>query len=138
MENKKFNIHSEQGEVKKRFEVQQEFKIYDDSTPISEVEPIEDLLNKREQYFLDFYVFNKKDENYHGEVDHLRCYNICPVAGNTLGFKHTEKSLIKMSGKNNHMYGKRRKKETCNKISMANIGKVLSKETRQKISKAHK
>ena len=51
---------------------------------------------RREQHYLDI-LFKLPA--------HLR-YNFNPTAGSTLGYKHTEESLAKMSGANNHMYGK--------------------------------
>jgi group I intron endonuclease len=33
-------------------------------------------------------------------------YNILKVAGNLLGFKHSEETIAKMKGENNHMFGK--------------------------------
>lgn len=79
-------------------------------------------------------------------------YNICKIAGSTLGYKHTEGTLKKMSnshkglqvGEKNGMFGKKGKnapnygvrfsKEHCNKISIAMSGKCPSEETRRKIS----
>ena len=34
------------------------------------------------------------------------CYNFNPIAGSSLGYKHTEDTLAKMSGENNPMYGR--------------------------------
>jgi len=44
-------------------------------------------LEKREQHWLNFYKSYEKDKG----------YNICKIAGITTGYKHTEKSRIKMS-----------------------------------------
>jgi len=60
----------------------------------------------REQYYIDLL----KPE-----------YNILPTAGSSLGFKHSEETLAKMSGVNN-----------------PNFGKILSEETRAKIAAAKK
>jgi len=49
------------------------------------------VLIEREQYYIDLL----KPE-----------YNILKVAGNRLGFKHSKATLEKMSGINNHFFGK--------------------------------
>jgi len=65
-------------------------------------------------------------------------YNILKIAGSLLGYKHTEESLIKRSGKNNHFFGKTHTKESKLKISNALIGNILSDETKAKMSLAKK
>ena len=57
------------------------------------LEPVEDptCLTDREQYWMDLL----KPE-----------YNICPTAGSSLGVKRTEEQKQKMSGENNHMFGR--------------------------------
>ena len=62
-------------------------------------------------------------------------FNICPTAGNSLGFKHSEVSKQKMSKANK---GKIITEEARRKIGEAHKGKKLSDETKQKISEAHK
>jgi group I intron endonuclease len=71
----------------------------------------------REQYYLD--LLNPE-------------YNILKIAGSRLGFKHSEETLLKMSGKNNPMFGKNHSEETIAKISGARKGKSHSEETRKK------
>jgi group I intron endonuclease len=68
-------------------------------------------------------------------------YNILPTAGSSLGFKHSEKTLIKMSeakkwilGENHPMFGKNHSEETKTKMSAAKKGKTLSEETKAKMS----
>ncbi len=50
-------------------------------------------------------------------------YNLCPTAGNSLGYKHTAECIEKMSemilGEKHHGYGKHRDKETKVKMSEA-------------------
>jgi len=91
-----------------------------------------------EQFFLDIYFDGG-----------IKCYNICPTAGNTLGKKHSEATKKKMSkpktaehkakiGKihigNTYRLGTKHSAETKNKISVSHIGKKFSNETRQKLS----
>lgn len=52
------------------------------------------------------------------------------------GKHHSKETIEKISGKNNHMYGKHHTDETKKKISEANKNKVVSEETRAKLSKA--
>lgn len=106
---------------------------------------IKDLILEREQYYID--TLNPE-------------YNILKVAGNSLGYKHLEESLIKMSGSNNPMFGKtgennpffgkthsiealekmRKPKSNLHKIKLAkiNIGRTHLKETLLKMSEAKK
>jgi len=90
-------------------------------------------------------------------------YNILAKAGNSLGYKHSEESLLKMSGANNPMFGKtgesnpffgkshsseslekmRKPKNELHKlkISIANKGNIRkghSQETLIKLSNAKK
>lgn len=62
------------------------------------------------------------------------------------GKKHTEESKAKMSaskvgthcGEDNHFYGRKHSEESKAKMSAAQKGKVISDETRAKMSEAHK
>ena len=92
----------------------------------------------REQVYLDRYFDGGK-----------MCFNICPTAYSTLGRKHTEETLKKISkaksGKNHHNYGKKLSKETRDKVSEKlsgenhpQYGKKQSKETIERRSKANK
>lgn len=69
-------------------------------------------------------------------------FNILKTAGSWLGYKHSIKTITKMSiaktGKNNPMFGKNLTAETIAKISEANKGKIASVETRAKLSKSQK
>lgn len=76
-------------------------------------------------------------------------YNICKIAGSSLGVKHTEETKRKMcenhanfSGTNHPQYGKQLSEETKHKISEAQrgskhylYGKELNDDWRKKISK---
>jgi len=55
-------------------------------------------------------------------------YNILPLAGNSLGYKHTDETKLKMI----QNYSKERK----DRIKNYNLGKSLSIETKKKISLA--
>jgi group I intron endonuclease len=83
-------------------------------------------------------------------------YNICEIAGSSLGVKHTEEAKKNMSeahkgkcvgvknpmygrtGEKNPFYGKQHSEETRKLISDAHKGKQLSKETKRKIAEATK
>lgn len=79
-------------------------------------------------------------------------YNFLQVAGSSLGYTHTEESKAKMSaakaGPNHplygktgalcHMFGKPLAAETKEKISKALTGRVLSEETRGRMSESQK
>lgn len=54
------------------------------------------LILEREQFYLDLIFLEDKSNT----------YNILKVAGSRLGLKHSEETIAKMSGKNNHMFGK--------------------------------
>lgn len=71
-----------------------------------------EMLIQREQEIIDHY----QSANGGG-------YNLCPVAGNCLGFKHSKESREKMKGNVNGKGGK---------------GKKHSEETKRKMSEAHK
>jgi group I intron endonuclease len=92
----------------------------------------EDSVINREQYYLD----TLSPE-----------YNILKIAGSSLGFKHSEKTLeffktyrvVEEETKKNLSQaatGRVLSEEVKDKISKAHIGKVLSEETKTKISKA--
>jgi group I intron endonuclease len=46
----------------------------------------------------------EREDYYLGLLSHQ--YNILPKAGSFLGFKHSAETLAKISGENNHMFGK--------------------------------
>ncbi len=92
---------------------------------LEEVEGDNKLLLEREQAWIDKYDFEQ-------------LINICPVAGNTFGRKHTAETRRKLSenhadvsGKNNPMYGR-------SGPLAPNYGKPRSEETKRKISEANK
>ena len=55
------------------------------------------LILEREQFYLDLVFLDEDKPN---------SYNLLPIAGSSLGYKHTEQSLLKFSGENHHMFGK--------------------------------
>lgn len=87
---------------------------------IIEYVPDKKFLIKREQFWIDYY------DSYNNG------YNICPIAGNTLGFKMSEESRKKLSiansGKNNGMYGKTHTKEARKKISECSKNREVTPE----------
>ncbi len=85
------------------------------------------MLIIREQYYIDLL----KPE-----------YNILKVAGSRLGFKHSEVTIKKMSGMNNHFFGKTHSYETRKMIGESLRGiirvnskpKIIGSETKLKLS----
>ena len=75
-------------------------------------------------------------------IDALRPeYNICAVAGNTLGYRHTEQGRAKMSvaNKGNQRFlGRKHSEETKQKLSKAKTGIKLSPEHVARISEANR
>lgn len=74
-------------------------------------------------------------------------YNICPVAGSTLGYRHTEETRLRFGERpvSRGNLGKRHSAETRARISNAKRGRpgnrkgsVMSDETRAKLSAALK
>jgi len=82
------------------------------------VETIRDKYNllRAEQEWIDYY-------NKHG----VELYNINPIAGSQLGFRHSDKTKklysITRRGNGNPMYGKEHSKETRKKIGLKSIGR---------------
>lgn len=100
---------------------------YDDNLSLLEIKK---LLLIKEQYYLDTLLFAndwilKKNKNFR-----KLGYNINPVAGSSLGYKHTQKSKDIMSEKRK---GIKKSKEHKLKIGIGNKDKIISKETREKI-----
>lgn len=106
---------------------------------ILELVPNKEQLLDREQYYID--TLNAVNEG----------YNICPVAGNTMGVFHTEESIQKMRIAHSNISeetrrrmseaGKRRgplSEETKRRISKTLKGKTLSSTHRENLSKALK
>ena len=67
-------------------------------------------------------------------------YNTLKNAGNTLGYRHTDETITKMSkikiGQNNHFYGKIHSEEVKFKISQSKLGNTHSEVTKEKMSQA--
>lgn len=85
----------------------------------------EDLL-VREQHYID----SRKPE-----------YNMCPIAGSQLGFRHSEETKRKISeslkGHAGAFAGKTHSEETKEKMRQANLGKKMSQEAKDKMRQAH-
>lgn len=90
---------------------------------IVEVIAGKDNILKREQYFID--LFKTTDRNVG--------YNKSPVAGNQLGFKHSDESKRKMSES-----AKRNSKQTSARMKLFMIGKKPSEEAKRKTSETLK
>lgn len=106
-----------------------------------------DRLNEHEQYWMNYYQCFVPNG-----------YNVCHIAGNTTGYRHTEEDKSRMSeiakqrfkehpelikkGKDNNMYGKHHSQETKRKMSESRMGNQNAKgctwkmkqETKDKIS----
>jgi|ERR1700744_802936 len=67
-----------------------------------------ELILEKEQYYLELIMPE---------------YNILKIAGSSLGYKHTEETIAKISGEKNSMFGKIHSVETKAKISKAFEGK---------------
>lgn len=71
------------------------------------------------------------------ELERQGFFNICPIAGNTLGTKFSEESRARISRKllgNNRRAGKSPSRETQERINLAKKGFKHSEESKQKIS----
>lgn len=65
----------------------------------------------------------------------LNGFNICPTAGNTLGYRHTDKTKKFLS---RMQIGKKLSAEQKRKIGNSLMGKIVTEETRRKISESNK
>jgi len=76
-----------------------------------------------------------KEQEY---IDLLKpSYNLNPIAGSSLGYKHSEEALIKLSANMTaRMTGRTVSDETRANLSAAATGRVLTAEERAKISAA--
>ena len=81
------------------------------------------LILSREQHFIDTFMPE---------------YNILPTAGSRLGTILSIETITKMSGENNHFYGKTHTIASKSLISKGLTGKIKSVETKAKIRKALK
>lgn len=94
---------------------------YDKKEFKSKEEMIKFVLS-REQYYLDIYPKELK-------------YNTVETAGTNAGFKHTEEFKKK---KSDQYKGRACHPNSVNAMKLANTGRIVSQETRDKISKIHK
>jgi group I intron endonuclease len=62
-------------------------------------------------------------------------YNLSKGGSSNFGFSHSPESILKMSGPNNHNYGKPMPNEQKEKISKSNMGRIISLDAREKTSK---
>lgn len=94
----------------------------------------QETLNELEKHFICLYNSFEKG------------YNLTLGGGTSIGFRHSEKTKKEMSimrkgklaGKKHPLYGKHPSEETRKKLSVSHMGIKLSKETREKMSKAQK
>ena len=96
---------------------------------LEEVEIDKELLNLREQWWMDFFESYDRDKG----------YNICPKADSSLGYKHNTKSLEKMRGR----ILTEEQKLHLSRVKKLNpvkpwLGKHRDQETKDKISKTRK
>lgn len=85
------------------------------------------------EYVLDRERLIEREQHY---IDALQPeYNIAPLAGSLLGFKHSEAAKQKMSEAHK---GKALSDETKRKLSEAQMGHTVSEEARQKMSDANR
>jgi len=74
-------------------------------------------------------------------IDTLRPeFNMCPTAGNRLGYKHTDETkaiLAEKSKGNTNFNGRRHSKETREKMRQAHLGKKMSDDSREKMRQAN-
>lgn len=103
------------------------YKLQDFIFVIFEYCEAEDLIT-REQFYIDEL---KPD------------YNVLQIAGSSLGYTHSEETIVQISGENHYFYGKTHTPETLAKMSEANkgennpmFGKIHSAQTKVKISEA--
>lgn len=89
------------------------------------------LKNGHSKFSLDILEYceaNKVIEREQYYIDLLKPeYNILQLAGSSLGYKHTEETLSKLKGR-------KFSAETLEKMRNSRLNKVLSEETKQKIS----
>jgi len=67
-------------------------------------------------------------------------FNMCPIAGNRLGYKHTEetKSILSEKSKGNTNWKNRKhSEETKEKMRQSHLGKKMSDETKEKMRQAN-
>jgi group I intron endonuclease len=112
---------------------------------IKSIEKIEDKKLLKEELLkwenLELDKYKKED----GTIDHDRCYNFLPTAGSNLGIKVSQETKEKISKNNKRgMLGKICSKETRLKLSKAKkgntywLGKNHSEKSKKKMSKLHK
>ena len=103
---------------------------------LEEVEPIKELIEFRETWWIEFFDSTNKSIG----------YNFCKKGMSWLGLKHRVESKEKMRiwkkenyiGENNPNYGKKLSEETKQKIREKITGHIKSVETREKLSKSNK
>lgn len=95
---------------------------------------LENLL-EREQYYINYYDVCNKNKG----------YNLSPTAGNTLGFKFTEESRLKMSllkkgkppSRKNYVTSDETKKKISESNKISQKGRKHTEVTKQKMRKPH-
>ena len=132
---KKEHFNKLKKNIHKNIHLQSSYNKYGEENFIFEIiEYIEDkyLLIGREQYWINEFKSYNRDNG----------YNICKIAGNTLGYKFTEEQKNNLSkvkkGKTTWIKDKKLSLETKIKMSEAKKGKVFSSEHKEKIKKSQK
>lgn len=81
-----------------------------------------DKLIEREQYWFSQFDFDNQ------------LYNLCPVAGSSLGRKYSEETIKKFRERNTrHFLGKKHSEESKQKMRLSRLGCKLSEEHKRKI-----
>lgn len=130
---KKDHFRYLKGNYHKNIHLQNAYNFYGQENFVFEVlvycESNKEELTKREQFFVD----SESQENLYNIL--IKCVN----SNLGVGFsEETKKKLSKSrSGKNNPMWGKHHIEESKKKMSEALLGRKVSEETKQKISKNH-
>lgn len=95
---------------------------------LEEVMPC-DLLEAEQKYI-----------NFYGTAEDSKAFNICPIAGSSLGKLASQQTKLKLSkakkGERNSFWGKTHSQETKDKISKAN-SRPCSEEAKEKIRQVH-
>jgi len=113
--------------------LQNSWNLYGDNFFVFEIlEYVEDknILIEREQYYLNTILFASENDD---RFDKLG-YNILREAGNSMGYKHSAETILKLKGENNPMFGKsvwigrNHTEESKELISLSKKGKLIKSD----------
>lgn len=122
----RLNIHSNS-------KLQNAFNKYGEENFVFEIIELceKKILIEREQYYLNTLLHADIEDSYFDKNG----YNICRVAKNSAGFKHSEETKIKIS---KTQMGKKVSQEIKDLLYSYSKGRVVSEETRKKLSMVNK